>query len=103
MDETLVGAPAVAADAEREGASLMDTTVPAEGAQARPFGLRFAQPPRQPVELDLDQVRYDEERQIALVPDDTGWVPLADHSLSVTLQTSGDGPREDEIYDKSFR
>ena len=78
-------------------------TVPTEAVRPRPFGLRFARPPRQPVELDLAQVRYDEERQIALVPDGTGWVPLADHSLSVTLQTSGDGPREDEIYDKSFR
>lgn len=71
--------------------------------QARPFGLRFARPPAQPVALDLDAVRYDEDRQITLAPDGGEWVPLADHSLSVTLQTSGDGPREDEIYDKSSR
>lgn len=73
------------------------------GTTGRPFGLRFARRPRRPVELDLDRVRYDEQRQIALAPDGSDWVPLANHSLSVTLQTSGNSPREDEIYDKSFR
>lgn len=81
----------------------MDKTVPTAAEPVRPFGLSFARRPRQPVELDLAQVRYDEDRQIAIAPDGPDWVPLTDHSLSVTLQTSGDGPREDEIYDKSFR
>jgi putative ATP-grasp target RiPP len=87
----------------------METMMPTEQGHgtetwvSRPFGLRFARPPRGRIDLDLDQVRYDEERQVAVALDGPDWVPLADHSLSVTLQTSGDGPREDEIYDKSFR
>ncbi len=87
----------------------MHTTVPTgqdrpePHTAARPFGLRFARPPRNPIDLDLDRIEYDEERQISLALDGTEMVPLTDHSLSVTLQTSGSTPREDEIYDKSFR
>ncbi len=87
----------------------MHTTVPTgqdhpeAGHSRRPFGLRFARAPRNPVDLDLDQIEYDEERQISTAMDGTERVPLTDHSLSVTLQTSGSTPREDEIYDKSSR
>lgn len=87
----------------------MDMTVsavPGPGTRrhaARPFGLRFARTPSNPVDLDLDRIDYDEERQIAVAADGPRWVPITDHSLSVTLQTSGASPREDEIYDKSFR
>lgn len=66
----------------------------------RPFGLRFARRPRTRVELDIDSVGYDEERQIAVAPEGGEWVPLARHSMAQTLQTSGETPREDEIYDK---
>jgi putative ATP-grasp target RiPP len=67
----------------------------------RPFGLRFARRPRTRVELDVDSIGYDDERQVAIAVDGDGWVPLARHSMSVTLQTSGETPREDEIYDKA--
>ncbi|MGA8113481.1 MAG: putative ATP-grasp-modified RiPP [Actinocatenispora sp.] len=69
----------------------------------RPFGLRYARTPGNPIDLDLDQIGYDEVRQIAVAADGPHWVPLTDHSMSVTLQTSGESPREDEIYDKSFQ
>jgi|GEM_PF-5017457 len=67
-----------------------------------PFGLRFARTPRSSVRLDLDQVRYDERSQRAFAADGDRWLPLIDHRLAQTLQTSGESPREDEIFDKSF-
>jgi putative ATP-grasp target RiPP len=67
----------------------------------RPFGLRFARRPRTHVELDVESIGYDEERQIAVAADGDGWVPLAHHSMAQTLQTSGETPREDEIYDRT--
>ncbi|BCJ26799.1 hypothetical protein AB0I55_29890 [Actinocatenispora sera] len=67
-----------------------------------PFGLRFARTPRAGVELDLDHVRYDERSQRSLAADGDRWLPLIDHRLAQTLQTSGESPREDEIFDKSF-
>jgi putative ATP-grasp target RiPP len=69
---------------------------------AAPFGLRFARTPRAGVELDLDHVRYDERSQRSLVADGDRLLPLIDHRLAQTLQTSGESPREDEIFDKSF-
>lgn len=78
----------------------MQTSVPT-GTPPRPLGLRFARPPRGRVDLDLDRVGYDEDRQIGLAAQGTGWVPLAHHAMAQTLQTSGETPREDEIYDKA--
>ncbi|HEY3507187.1 MAG TPA: putative ATP-grasp-modified RiPP [Actinocatenispora sp.] len=66
-----------------------------------PFGLRFARRPSTSIDLDLDHVGYDEQAQVAIARDGDRWVPLIDHRMSVTLQTSGETPREDEIYDKS--
>lgn len=73
----------------------------ARGRSERPFGLRFATAPTGTVELDLDEVDYDDALQIAVARDGDRWVPLARHSMGVTLQTSGRSPHEDEIYDKS--
>ncbi|GAA4217263.1 putative ATP-grasp-modified RiPP [Actinocatenispora rupis] len=84
----------------------MDSTAVAEpekytAHRDAPFGLRFAQRPTSSIDLDLDLVSYDEEAQLAVARDGDRWVPLIDHRMSVTLQTSGETPREDEIYDKS--
>jgi putative ATP-grasp target RiPP len=67
----------------------------------RPFGLRFARRPRGHVALDLESVGYDEERQVGIAVEGDRWVPLARHSMAVTLHSSGETPREDEIYDKA--
>lgn len=84
----------------------MDSTAVAEHEESTahgraPFGLRFARRPSTSIDLDLDHVGYDERAQLAIALDGDRWVPLIDHRLSVTLQTSGETPREDEIYDKS--
>jgi hypothetical protein len=70
----------------------------------RPVGLRYAQRPaasETTVQLDLERIRYDEATQIALAWDDTSWIPLIEHSMGLTLRTTGQIPREDEIHDKS--
>jgi len=70
---------------------------------AAPFGLRFATVPAADP-LDLDAVRYDEARQVAVLRDEADGhreVPLHRHSMGVTLRTTGQVPREDEIHDKS--
>ena len=69
----------------------------------RPFGLRFARTPHAGASLDPSQLRYDERSQRTLAADGDRWLPLIDHRLAQTLQTSGASPREDEIFDKSFR
>lgn len=68
---------------------------------ARPFGLRFATLPQQAIELPLDTIAYDDDAQVALARDGAGWAPLATHSMGLTLRTTGQIPREDEIHDKS--
>jgi hypothetical protein len=76
---------------------------PVPGA-TRPFGLRYAiapTPSDSALTLDLDRIRYDEVGQIALAWDDTAWVPLVEHSMGLTLHTTGQIPREDEIHDKT--
>lgn len=68
-----------------------------------PFGLRFAVVPVADG-LDLDAVRYDDVRQVAVLRDAAAGgreVPLHRHSMGVTLRTTGQVPREDEIHDKS--
>jgi putative ATP-grasp target RiPP len=67
----------------------------------RPFGLRFATLPQRAVELPLDAIVYDDDTQVALAKEGSGWAPLADHSMGLTLRTTGQIPREDEIHDKS--
>ncbi|TQS42448.1 putative ATP-grasp-modified RiPP [Cryptosporangium phraense] len=73
---------------------------PVEGA-VRPFGLRFATLPRNGVELPLEAISYDDDAQVALARDGAGWTPLTEHSMGLTLRTTGQIPREDEIHDKS--
>jgi putative ATP-grasp target RiPP len=67
----------------------------------RPFGLRFATRPQRPFVLPLDAIIYDDDAQVALAREGAGWAPLADHSMGLTLRTTGQIPREDEIHDKS--
>lgn len=67
----------------------------------RPFGLRFATAPGNQVDLRLEAIGYDEQAQIALALDAGGWTPLIQHSMGLTLRTTGQIPREDEIHDKS--
>jgi hypothetical protein len=76
---------------------------PADGSAGvrRPFGLRFATLPQAGVELPLDLIAYDDDAQVALARDGEHWTPLADHSMGLTLRTTGQIPREDEIHDKS--
>lgn len=73
---------------------------PTEGT-VRPFGLRFAQLPQNSVELPLESISYDDDAQVALARDGGGWTPLTEHSMGLTLRTTGQIPREDEIHDKS--
>jgi len=68
---------------------------------ARPFGLRFATLPQGAVDLPLDAIVYDDDAQVALAREGAGWAPLAGHSMGLTLRTTGQIPREDEIHDKS--
>ncbi len=68
---------------------------------SRPFGLRFAVTPSTTIDIDLDAIDYDEDRQIAMTWSGGQRVPLTDHRMGVTLQSSGEVPREDDIWDKS--
>jgi hypothetical protein len=72
-----------------------------QGSANRPFGLRFAIVPGDSVDLRLEAISYDEQAQVALALDDAGWTPLIQHSMGLTLRTTGQIPREDEIHDKS--
>lgn len=74
---------------------------PAPGSPVRPFGLRFARVPSPRADLDLDLVSYDDVRQIAVARDGDALVPLTGHRMGLTLQTTGQIPREDEVYDKT--
>ena len=67
----------------------------------RPFGLRFATAPSNQIDLRLEAIGYDEQAQVALALDEEGWTPLIQHSMGLTLRTTGQIPREDEIHDKS--
>jgi putative ATP-grasp target RiPP len=83
-------------------AVLAPSGQPAAGPQlGRPFGLRFATLPRDSAELALDTIAYDDDAQVALARDGASWVPLVNHSMGLTLRTTGQIPREDEIHDKS--
>ncbi len=91
------------------GAQASDAVICEPGPEApsgsglsagRPFGLRFASLPSETLDLDLDTVSYDTRRQVAVARDGDQLVPLAAHSMGLTLQTSGQIPREDEIFDK---
>lgn len=88
--------------------TALDPSGPRHPAAGQPFGLRFARVPIRLEEVDLTAVRYDEGRQLAVLrerpgPGGTGGgeVALHRHSMGVTLQTTGQVPREDEIHDKS--
>jgi hypothetical protein len=73
----------------------------AESQANQPFGLRFATQPGEGVDLRLETIGYDEDAQVALAKDEAGWTPLIRHSMGLTLRTTGQIPREDEIHDKS--
>lgn len=100
----VAGSTAVACGAQASDAVICEPRPdsPAQpGARShRPFGLRFATLPSETFDLDLDAVTYDARRQMAVARDGDRVVPLAAHSMGVTLQTSGQIPREDEIFDK---
>ncbi|GAA3394540.1 putative ATP-grasp-modified RiPP [Cryptosporangium minutisporangium] len=81
---------------DRSAAAAPDRT-----AAGRPFGLRFATLPQNAVDLSLDAIAYDDDTQVALARDGAGWTPLIHHSMGLTLRTTGQIPREDEIHDKS--
>lgn len=72
-----------------------------DAGSVRPFGLRFATPPQRAIDLPWDTIAYDDDAQVALARDGAGWAPLATHSMGLTLRTTGQIPREDEIHDKS--
>lgn len=89
-------------DADEHTAGSSGPELASPGAVGpRPFGLRFATSPTGAVDLPLDTIAYDDDTQIALARDGAGWAPLADHSMGLTLRTTGQIPREDEIHDKS--
>ncbi|SHN44583.1 putative ATP-grasp-modified RiPP [Cryptosporangium aurantiacum] len=85
---------------ERPAAALAVPEAP-EAATEQPFGLRFATRPQGAVDLPLDAIAYDDDTQTALARDGAGWTPLIHHSMGLTLRTTGQIPREDEIHDKS--
>ena len=87
-------------DEHTAGDSGPTSSFPETGG-ARPFGLRFAMLPQRAVDLPLDTIAYDDDAQVALARDGAGWAPLATHSMGLTLRTTGQIPREDEIHDKS--
>jgi len=87
-------------DERPAGGSGSELTSPDAGI-ARPFGLRFATPPQRAIHLPLDTIAYDDDAQVALAREGAGWAPLAHHSMGLTLRTTGQIPREDEIHDKS--
>lgn len=68
-------------------------------SSVRPFGVRFATTPAS-IDIDLHSVRYDTDRQIAVINVDSKWVPLLDPKLGLTLHTTGTVPTEDEVFDK---
>ena len=88
-------------DEHPTGSSGPDLVTPDAVDAARPFGLRFATLPQRAVDLPLDAIAYDDDAQVALAREGSGWAPLADHSMGLTLRTTGQIPREDEIHDKS--
>jgi putative ATP-grasp target RiPP len=94
----------LASDGVKTGHDPDERPTSGSSAQAgpnRPFGLRFATVPADAVDVQLDAIDYDEHAQIALARDEAGWVPLINHSMGLTLRTTGQIPREDEIHDKS--
>ena len=91
-------------DGVRTGQDADDRPTPVEltdEALERPFGLRFATLPQDSIDLPLDTIAYDDDAQVALARDGAGWTPLINHSMGLTLRTTGQIPREDEIHDKS--
>jgi hypothetical protein len=73
----------------------------AQAGANRPFGLRYAVIPADSIDLRPGDIDYDEQAQVALARDDAGWIPLINHSMGLTLRSTGQIPREDEIHDKS--
>ncbi len=67
----------------------------------RPFGLRYAIRPDDGIDLDTADLEFDDELQITLTRHGDQWIPLTDHRLGLTLQTTGTRTTEDEIYDKA--
>ncbi|GAA1029792.1 MULTISPECIES: putative ATP-grasp-modified RiPP [Amycolatopsis] len=61
-------------------------------SRVQPFGLTLAVRPRVSTSLDPDQLGYDSERQIGLIREGGGMVPLARHTDGTTnTQTNADG------------
>jgi putative ATP-grasp target RiPP len=88
-------------DEHPTGGSGPELASPPGVGGVRPFGLRFATLPQRAIDLPLDTIAYDDDAQVALARDGAGWAPLANHSMGLTLRTTGQIPREDEIHDKS--
>jgi hypothetical protein len=93
----------LASDGVKTGHDPDERPTGGSSAQMRgnqPFGLRYAIVP-DAVDLQLEDIGYDEQAQIALAKDEGGWTPLITHSMGLTLRSTGQIPREDEIHDKS--
>ncbi|GAA0237280.1 putative ATP-grasp-modified RiPP [Cryptosporangium japonicum] len=97
----VLGSDGVKTGHDPDEASGPDLVSPEDAGAARPFGLRFATLPDRAVNLPLDTIAYDDDSQVALAREGAGWAPLANHSMGLTLRTTGQIPREDEIHDKS--
>lgn len=86
---------------ERSASSSLAPEVDTAQPLERPFGLWFATSPAESVDLRLETIAYDDDAQVALALDGARWTPLIQHSMGLTLRTTGQIPREDEIHDKS--
>lgn len=74
-----------------------------ESPTARPFGLRHSSEPRAVIDLDWRDVRYDRERQIAVVDDPTGVVvPAMKHTSTKTKTTTNTEDRNPPDDDEDW-
>ena len=95
----LLGSDGVKTDHDPDERTTSGSSIQRSANQ--PFGLRFAILPSNNIDLRLETIGYDEQAQVALALDEGGWTPLIQHSMGLTLRTTGQIPREDEIHDKS--
>jgi putative ATP-grasp target RiPP len=74
-----------------------------ESLTARPFGLRHSSEPGAVVDLDWGDVRYDRERQIAVVDDPDGVVvPAMKHTSTKTKTTTNTEDRNPPDDDEDW-
>ncbi|MCW2914405.1 MAG: hypothetical protein JWN52_2473 [Actinomycetia bacterium] len=65
------------------------------GEAVRPFGLQYATEPTEVIDLEWDQLGYDEGRQIAIVTDEDGAIlPAMKHTSTKTKTSTNSDDRK---------